>query len=184
MSLWDGVAVMERTLILFKPDAVERRLCGRILTRIEEKGLRIVAMKMLTITPELSRQHYAEHVSKPFYPGLEAFITSGPSVALVVEGPQAVYVMRRMMGTTNGRVARPGTIRGDFGSSMQLNLIHGSDSPESAQREIGIYFGKDPLVSPNYTFEGTTVLKEEHAAASTVGDLDYVHTEWRKPDAK
>lgn len=131
---------LERTLILVKPDGVQRRLIGTIVTRIENKGLNIVAMKMLQVTPELSRQHYAEHVAKPFYPDLEAFITSAPVVALVVEGPEAVSVMRLLMGKTNGRESAPGTIRGDFGASRQMNLIHGSDSPDSARREISIYF--------------------------------------------
>jgi nucleoside-diphosphate kinase len=131
---------LERTLILVKPDGVQRKLIGTVISRIENKGLNIVAMKMLQVTPELSKQHYAEHVSKPFYPELESFITSAPVVALVVEGPEAVSVMRTLMGKTNGRESAPGTIRGDFGASRQMNLIHGSDSPESAQREIGIYF--------------------------------------------
>lgn len=137
---------MQQSLILLKPDAVQRRLCGRILSRIEERGLKITAMKMLRVTPELSREHYAEHVEKPFYPLLEEFITSGPVVALVVEGPGAVQVVRDMMGKTNGRESAPGTIRGDFGLSRQVNLIHGSDSPESAQREIGIYFRPEEVL--------------------------------------
>lgn len=136
----------EKTLILLKPDAVQRRLCGRILTRIEERGLKILAMKFMRITKELSAQHYAEHVSKPFYPMLEGFITSGPVVALVVEGPEAVSVVRGMMGKTNGRESAPGTIRGDFGLSRQVNLIHGSDSPEAAAREIGIYFRPEEVL--------------------------------------
>jgi nucleoside-diphosphate kinase len=138
---------MERTLILLKPDAVERRLCGRIMTRIEDRGFKFAGVKMLRVTPELSRQHYAEHVSKPFYPLLESFITSGPIIALCVEGPEAVRVMRDMMGKTNGRDSAPGTIRGDFGLSRQMNLIHGSDSPESAVREIAIYFKPEELIS-------------------------------------
>lgn len=137
---------MQRTLILLKPDAVERRLCGRLLTRFEEKGLKIVGLKLLRVTQELSRQHYAEHVTKPFYPLLEQFITSGPVVALVAEGPSAVSVVRSMMGSTNGRESAPGTIRGDFGLSRQMNLVHGSDSPEAAAREIGIYFRPEELV--------------------------------------
>jgi nucleoside-diphosphate kinase len=136
----------QRSLILFKPDAVQRRICGRLLTRIEDKGLNIVGLKLMTVTPELSKQHYAEHVSKPFYPLLESFITSGPVMALVVEGPDAVKVMRDMMGKTNGRESAPGPIRGDFGMSRQMNLIHGSDSPEAAQREIAIYFRAGELV--------------------------------------
>lgn len=136
----------ERTLILFKPDAVERKLTGQLLTRIENKGLRVVGLKLLQVTPELSRQHYAEHVEKPFYPQLEEFITSGPVVALVAEGPEAIKVMRTLMGPTNGRDAAPGTIRGDYGVSRQMNLIHGSDGQEAAQREIGIYFRPDELI--------------------------------------
>ncbi|MDB5341130.1 MAG: nucleoside diphosphate kinase, partial [Planctomycetaceae bacterium] len=111
---------MQRTLILFKPDAVQRRLMGQLLSRLETKGLKIVGLKMLRVTPELSRQHYAEHVSKPFYPLLEEFITAGPVVAVVAEGPKAVSVVRTMMGPTNGADAPPGTIRGDFGVSRQM----------------------------------------------------------------
>ncbi len=136
----------ERTLILFKPDAVQRRLCGELLSRIENKGLKIVGLKMLQVTAELSKRHYAEHVSKPFYPLLESFITAGPVVALAVEGPEAVSVMRTMLGPTNGRQAAPGTIRGDFGVSRQMNLVHGSDSVEAAQRELAIYFKPDELI--------------------------------------
>ncbi|MEY2724975.1 MAG: Nucleoside diphosphate kinase [Planctomycetota bacterium] len=139
---------LERTLILAKPDAVQRRLVGRIITRIEDKGLSIIGMKMLQVTPQLSQLHYAEHVTKPFYPDLEAFITSGPVVALVVEGPEAITVMRNLMGKTNARESAPGTIRGDLGASRQMNLIHGSDGPDSAKREISIYFRPEELVSP------------------------------------
>ncbi len=135
----------ERSLLLFKPDAIQRRLAGRILTRIEEKGYKIIGLKMLRVTPELARQHYAEHVEKPFYPNLESFITAAPVVALIVEGPEAISVMRGMMGSTNGRESAPGTIRGDFGSSRQMNLIHGSDSPEAAAREIDIYFRPEEI---------------------------------------
>jgi len=138
---------LERSLILVKPDGVERRLVGTIIGRIEAKGLSLVGLKMLQITAELSRQHYAEHVEKPFYPELEAFITSGPVVAMVVEGPEAISVMRTLMGKTNARESAPGTIRGDFGASRQMNLIHGSDSPESAAREQQIYFTESELVS-------------------------------------
>jgi nucleoside-diphosphate kinase len=142
---------MERTLILLKPDAVQRRLCGRILSRIEDKGYSVVGLKMLQVTKELSRQHYAEHVSKPFYPLLEEFITAGPIIALCVEGPEVVRVMRDLVGKTNGRDAAPGTIRGDFGISRQMNLIHGSDSVESAKREIGIYFRSEELFESKLT---------------------------------
>ena len=136
---------LERTLVLIKPDAVQRRLTGHILARLEDKGLVIVGLKQIRITPELSKQHYAEHVSKPFYPGLEEFITSGPVVAACVEGPEAVSVVRTLMGPTNGRQAAPGTIRGDYGLSRQMNLIHGSDSPDAARREIDLYFRNEEL---------------------------------------
>jgi len=138
---------VERSLLLFKPDAVQRKLCGELLSRIERKGLKVIGLKMMKVTPELSKQHYAEHVTKKFYPLLEDFITSGPVVAVAVEGLEAVKVMRAMMGSTNGRDSAPGTIRGDFGSSRQMNLIHGSDSPEAAQRELGIYFKPAELIS-------------------------------------
>jgi len=138
---------VERTLILFKPDAVQRRLCGELLSRIEARGLRIVGLKMLQVTPELSKKHYAEHVSKPFYPHLESFIISGPIVALAVEGPEAIRVMRETMGKTNSRDAAPGTIRGDYSVSRQMNLIHGSDGPEAAARELALYFQPGELFS-------------------------------------
>lgn len=131
---------MDRTFVMFKPDCVERGMLGRILTRFEEKGIRIVAMKMLRLTPALARQHYAEHVDKPFYPGLEEFITAAPVVATVMSGPEVVRVVREMLGATSGLKAAPGTIRGDYSSSRQMNLVHASDSPESAAREIAIYF--------------------------------------------
>lgn len=137
----------QRTLILFKPDAVQRALCGELLGRIENKGLKIVGLKMLQVTPAMAKQHYSEHVQKPFYPGLEAFITAGPIVAVAVEGPNAISIMRTLMGATNGAEAAPGTIRGDFGCSRQMNLIHGSDSPESAAKELSIYFSDDELFS-------------------------------------
>ena len=131
---------MERTLVLLKPDCVERRLMGRVIARFEDKGLNIVAMKLMRITPELAKRHYAEHVQKAWYPELEAFITGGPVVAMIVEGPEAIRVVRDMVGATNGLKADPGTIRGDFSSSQQMNLVHASDGPESAQREIEIFF--------------------------------------------
>lgn len=151
----------ERTLILFKPDAVQRRLSGRLLTRIEERGLQIIGLKMLQVTRELAREHYTEHVEKPFYPLLEEFITAGPVVALVVQGPEAIRVMRDMMGATNGRDAAPGTIRGDYGLSRQMNLIHGSDGPEAAAREIGIYFRDDELFESETTLGGWVCAEDE-----------------------
>ena len=131
---------MERTLVLLKPDCVARRLMGRLIARFEDKGLNILAMKLMPITPELAKRHYAEHVQKAWYPELEAFITSGPVVAMIVEGPETIRVVRDMVGATNGLKANPGTIRGDFSVSQQMNLVHASDGPESARREIAIFF--------------------------------------------
>ncbi len=132
--------MLQRSLVLLKPDCVERRLMGQVISRFEAKGLNVVAMKMLRVTPELSKQHYAEHVSKPFYPSLESFITSAPIVALAVEGVEVIQLIRDMLGATNGIKAAPGTIRGDLSSSRQMNLVHASDSPESAIRELALYF--------------------------------------------
>ena len=131
---------MERTLVLLKPDCVQRRLIGRVLARFEDKGMNIAAMRLMLVTPELAKRHYAEHVHKDWYPELENFITGGPIVAMIVEGPEAIRVVRDMVGVTNGLKANPGTIRGDFSSSQQMNLVHASDGPESAKREIGIFF--------------------------------------------
>ncbi|MFP6611449.1 MAG: nucleoside-diphosphate kinase [Pirellulales bacterium] len=138
---------MERTLILFKPDCVQRRLVGQVLARFEEKGFNIIAMKMLQVTPDLAKRHYAEHVEKPFYPGLERFITGAPIVAAVIEGREAIRVVREMLGATNGLQAAPGTIRGDFSSSRQMNLVHASDSPGAATREIELYFADNEIHS-------------------------------------
>ncbi|MEC7924614.1 MAG: nucleoside-diphosphate kinase [Actinomycetota bacterium] len=133
---------MNQTLVLCKPDAVERGLVGKIISRFEEKGLVISSLKMLTITPELAALHYAEHVGKPFYDDLVAFIGRSPAVAMVVEGPEDTWeIVRKMMGATNAAEAEPGTIRGDFSALFTENLVHGSDSAESAAREIGIFFG-------------------------------------------
>ena len=115
---------MERSLVLLKPDCVQRRLVGTIISRFEEKAINIIAMKLIQVTPELSKQHYAEHVEKPFYPGLEEFITGAPVVAMVVEGLEVIRVVREMLGATNGLKAASGTIRGDFSSSRQMNLVH------------------------------------------------------------
>ena len=131
---------MDRTLILVKPDAFARGLSGEIIARFERKGLRIAALRHMTVTRELAERHYAEHVEKDFYPPLRAFITSGPLVALVLEGDEAIEIVRAINGATDGRKAAPGTIRGDFSLSNRENLVHGSDSPESAEREIAIWF--------------------------------------------
>ena len=136
---------MERTFVMFKPDCMERGLLGSILSRFERKGLRLIAMKMLRITPDSAKQHYAEHVEKPFYPGLEEFITASPVVATVLAGPEVVRVVRDMLGATSGLNAAPGTIRGDHSASRQMNLVHASDSPESAAREIDLYFTGDEI---------------------------------------
>lgn len=129
-----------RTLVLLKPDAVRRGLVGTILSRYEAKGLTIAAMEQRTIDASVADQHYAEHVEKGFYPALRDFVTSGPLVAVVLEGDEAVDIVRALNGATDGRKAAPGTIRGDLSLSNQQNLVHGSDSPESAAREIAIWF--------------------------------------------
>ena len=152
---------VERTFVLLKPDAVARKLTGELLGRFERKGLKTIALKLLKVTPELSKRHYAEHVSKPFYPMLEEFITSGPVVALVLEGPGAIGVVRTMLGPTNGRDAAPGTIRGDFGLSRQMNMVHGSDGPEAAAREIPIYFQPEELVSHSTSLDPWTCAGDE-----------------------
>lgn len=136
---------MERTLVLLKPDCVQRRLMGRILTRFEDKGLNVIAAKLMRVTPELSRKHYAEHVQKPFYPGLEAFITGAPVLAMVLEGLEVIRVVREMLGATSGLKAAAGTIRGDYSASRQMNLVHASDGAEAAAREIGLYFRAEEL---------------------------------------
>ena len=137
---------MERTLVLIKPDAVHRRLVGWILARFELKGLQIVALRMVQISEELARRHYAPHEGKPFYEPLIRFVTSGPTVALVLEGKNAAKVVRKMMGATFGPEAEPGTIRGDLAVSNRFNLVHGSDSPETAKAEIALFFQPSELV--------------------------------------
>ena len=131
---------MERTLILLKPDAVQRGLTGQILARFEQKGLKIVAMKLMKITPELAARHYEAHKERKFYPGLVKFMTSSPVVALALEGIDAIKICRSLMGATFGADAAPGTIRGDFGVSRSYNLVHGSDSPEAAAKELSLFF--------------------------------------------
>ncbi len=131
---------MERTLLLVKPDGVQRGLVGRILTRFEEKGLKIAALKVMRISADLAAKHYAPHVGKPFYQGLVKYMTGAPVVAVVVEGPRVIEISRKLMGATFGWKSEPGTIRGDFGCSTAYNLIHGSDSAESAAKEIALFF--------------------------------------------
>ena len=135
----------ERTLVLCKPDAVQRGLVGQIISRFENKGLKISGMKMLQVNEALAARHYQEHVEKPFYPMLREFITSSPVIALAIEGDNAVDVVRTLMGTTNSQKAAPGTIRGDFGINLTKNLAHGSDSPVSAEREIALFFDESEL---------------------------------------
>ena len=132
---------MERTLILVKPDAFARGLTGEIIARFERKGLTIVAAKHMTVTEDLAKQHYAEHTERPFFGELVEFITSAPTLALALEGESAISVVRTTMGATNPTDAAPGTIRGDLALAMPENLVHGSDSPESAQRELELWFG-------------------------------------------
>lgn len=138
---------MEQTLIILKPDCVQRRLVGRIVQRFEQKGLTICAMKMMQIDRELAERHYSVHQGKPFYPDLIRYITSGPVVLIVVQGPGAIAVSRKLMGKTFGYEAEPGTIRGDFASSRTYNLVHGSDSPETAATEIALYFKPEEIVA-------------------------------------
>ena len=131
---------MERTLILVKPDAFARNLTGEIISRFEVKGLRLAELKLMTMTRELAEQHYAEHEGKPFFEELVSFITSGPLVAMVLEGDDAVRAARQVIGATNPLEAAPGSIRGDYAISVGQNMVHGSDSPESGTREVGLFF--------------------------------------------
>ena len=133
---------MDRTLILVKPDAFARSLTGEIIARFERKGLRIVALRHMTVSVELAERHYAEHADKPFFGELVQFITSGPIVAMVLEGEQAVTAARQVIGATNPIEAAPGSIRGDFAIEVGQNMVHGSDSAESAAREVELFFGK------------------------------------------
>jgi nucleoside-diphosphate kinase len=144
---------MQRTLIIFKPDCVQRRLVGSILARFESKGLRIAGLKLLQVSRELGEQHYGEHKEKPFFGGLIDFITGGPVVVGVLEGNEAITVVRNMLGATSGVAAAPGTIRGDYSISKQNNLLHGSDSPESADREIALWFKEGEVL--DYAIAGS-----------------------------
>jgi nucleoside-diphosphate kinase len=138
--------VAEQTLVLIKPDAMQRRLAGEILARFEGRGLTVRAAKLVQVDTQLAEEHYAEHTEKPFFGELVAFITSAPTLALVLEGDGAIKVVRTTMGATNPVDAAPGTIRGDLALAMPDNLVHGSDSPESAKREIGLWFADSELV--------------------------------------
>ncbi len=138
---------MERTFVMLKPDAVQRGLVGEIIARFERRGLKIVAMKMVHVTPEFAHKHYEVHVGKPFFEGLIKYITSGPVVAMVLEGTNAIDVARATMGVTNPAKAAPGTVRADFALELGRNLVHGSDGPETAAFEIGLWFTEDELLT-------------------------------------
>jgi nucleoside-diphosphate kinase len=135
------MAEIQRTLVLVKPDGVRRRLIGEVISRLEAKGYDIAEMKLMKVDDQLAREHYAEHNERPFFVDLVAFITSGPVVAMVVEGPDAVLGTRQIMGATNPLEAIPGSLRGDFATEIGANIVHGSDSPESAEREVKLFFG-------------------------------------------
>ncbi len=138
---------MEKTLVLIKPDGVQRGLIGEIVTRLERRGLKLNGMKLMQMTPELASVHYEAHVGKPFYDGLVSYITSGPIVAMVWEGKDAIQIVRTTMGATNAATAAPGTIRGDLAVEIGRNLVHGSDGPESAAREAALFFQEAELVT-------------------------------------
>jgi len=143
---------MERSLVLIKPDAIQRGLAGEIISRLENKGLKIVAMKMLCMDKALAQRHYAVHKDKPFFNELVDFITSGPVIAMVLQDDDAVKVIRQTMGETDPAKAIPGTIRGDFGGDISRNLIHGSDSVENARSEIALFFSAEEIVGPSIEF--------------------------------
>ncbi len=145
---------METTLIILKPDAVQRGLMGRIISRFEDKGIQVVGAKFMQISGNLAAKHYESHQGKPFYDGLVAFMTSSPVLVLGLRGVGAIAICRKMMGATFGSNAEPGTIRGDFGVSNSFNLIHGSDSPEAAERELGLFFGEGDVLDWNRAGEG------------------------------
>jgi len=153
--------VTERTLVLIKPDGVQRLLVGRIVGRIEERGLKIVGLKLVRVDRSLAERHYAVHRGKPFFEGLLAFITSGPLVAMVLEGPQAIAVVRSMVGATRPAEAAPGTIRGDLALETAQNLIHASDGPETATAEVAIWFGADELLTYDREIDRWALAPEE-----------------------
>ena len=138
---------MERTFVMLKPGSIQRGLIGNIISRFENRGLKIIAMKMMTVSKELAERHYAEHKGKPFYDDLVSYITSGPVVAMVLEGGKAISVVRSMMGKTDPLESPPGSIRGDYGLSLGKNIVHGSDSPASAKREIDLFFTQEEFLT-------------------------------------
>ena len=137
--------MIQKSFVMMKPDAVQRRLMGKILSRFEEKGLQIVAVKLIQIDEDLAKTHYGEHAEKPFFPGLVEYITSSPALAMVIEGEEAITTIRKLVGATNPLEADLGTIRGDYGMDTGRNIIHASDSPASAEREIGLFFNEDEI---------------------------------------
>jgi nucleoside-diphosphate kinase len=151
---------MQRTLVLAKPDAVQRGLIGEIVGRFERKGLKVVGLRFLAVSRSLAEEHYAVHAGKHFYDGLVAFITSGPVAAIALEGPDAIAVVRKMVGKTMPNEAEPGTIRGDLGISGLRNLIHASDAPETAEAELGLWFGTDALVDYDREVDAWIVAEE------------------------
>ena len=150
----ESIMAMEQTLIIFKPDAVQRGLMGRIMSRFEDKGLKVIGAKFMQISPELAAVHYEAHLQQPFYAGLVDFMTSSPVMVLALEGVGAIAMCRSMMGATFGSQADAGTIRGDFGVSNSFNLIHGSDSPEAAERELNLFFQEGEILDWNRASEG------------------------------
>jgi nucleoside-diphosphate kinase len=151
---------MERTLVLVKPDGVQRGLIGEILGRLERKGLKVIGLRLLRVPRQMAEQHYAVHAGKPFYPGLVEFITSGPVAAIAVSGPDAIAVVRRLVGVTMPNQAEPGTIRGDLGVSGLRNLIHASDAPDTAEAELALWFGADDLVDYQREIDAWIVAEE------------------------
>jgi nucleoside-diphosphate kinase len=154
---------MERTLVLVKPDGVQRGLIGEILGRLERKGLKVIGLRLLEVPREMAEEHYAVHVGKPFYPGLVEFITSGPVAAIALSGPDAVAVVRRLVGATMPNQAEPGTIRGDLGVSGLRNLIHASDAAETAEAELALWFGADGLLDYQRAVDAWIVAEEPTA---------------------
>ncbi len=150
-----------KTLILIKPDAINRGLVGELISRFEKKGLKIVGLKMLKMTPSMAKEHYAHLVDKSFYPELEEFMTSNPLIAMVVEGKDAVNVVRRIVGLTNGREAEPGSIRGDYSISVSKNLIHASDSEETAKKEVARFFKEDEMFNYTLSYENYLYSSDE-----------------------
>jgi nucleoside-diphosphate kinase len=144
---------MERTLVLVKPDGVQRGLVGEVISRLERRGLKLVGMKLMQMDADLARRHYAEHVNRPFFPGLAQFITSSPLVAMVWEADNVAALVRQTMGETDPAKSPPGTLRGDLGINIGRNLVHGSDSPESAVREIGLFFKPEEILSYSRSHE-------------------------------